>query len=168
MKMKSAWGRISFAGGWPGCIAALVNYAMVAVLALVLAHWAWVLFAPIAPATPPVAPQPVPTQVAAIAQGHWFGAGSPGMAPKSLPFSMKLVGVLGPAGNRPGFAIFRQGDGKQMHALLHQEIEPGIRIQSISAEAVILVRDGESFSVGLERKEAVLPGLKLSASGGPR
>ena len=101
-------------------LAGVLNYGMLAVLALTLAYWIWQLAAPAA--LPAVATKPLINReaVATITARHWFGGnntGLPGASPENA-LNIKLVGIFGAAKSKKqaGFAIFQLKDGKQVYA----------------------------------------------------
>jgi len=141
-------------------LARTLNYGMLAVLALTLAYWTWQLVAP--PALPAVATSPTVNReaVAIIAARHWFKSENTGQAggPTENVLNLKLVGIFGSAKNRKqaGFAIFQLTDGRQVYAMLNQEITPGLKLTGIAANAVTVEQEGLQVKIVLEEKAAVL------------
>jgi hypothetical protein len=80
--------------------------------------------------------------------------------------NFKLTGLYAPAGKKQGFAIFKMADGKQRSVLLHQEITPGIRLQSITQDSVKVGQEGSTQTLALESRKqnaasGPLPGFHL-------
>ena len=141
-------------------LAGMLNYGMLAVLALILAYWIWQLAAPAA--LPAVAANPLINReaVATITARHWFGGdntGIPGVPPENA-LNIKLVGIFGAAKSKKqaGFAIFQLKDGKQVYAMLNQEITPGLKLTGITANAVTVEQDGLQVKIVLEEKAVAL------------
>lgn len=135
--------RIRFSRPWQSVVTGLLNYAMVAILAITLAQWTWVLFGP-APLTAP-APAVMPSQslAATITASRWFNNDSPAPSPQeNATQGIKLVGVLGSTKSRPGFAILQLSSGKQLVALLNQEAAPGVKVTAIGKNEVAISQNG--------------------------
>ena len=109
-------------------------------LGLVLAYWTWAWFAP--------APLPRAMQVSEppgrlAAAGDLFGRGQPG-APLQSPtaLAVKLLGVIAGQPQGSGYALLQLDakDTRVVHA--GGELAPGIRVESVLPQQVILQREG--------------------------
>jgi hypothetical protein len=167
MKLSALRPKISFEKKWPDITAGLLHATLFIVGGVLLARWFWLIFAPVVPVLPPASEQPTSSQSANILSAHWFGATTGQMAiavPTTVNF--KLTGVFAPAGGKQGFAIFKMADGKQRSVLLHQEITPGIRLQSITQDSVQVGQEGSTQTLALENRKknatsTSLPGFHL-------
>jgi general secretion pathway protein C len=144
---------------------AVVSAATVAalvLLAFVLANWTWIWFGPrAAPRAEPVV-EPVSRSTVAHTLFGRVQGGQAAAAPSGL--AIMLVGVVAAAGNKPSYAVV-QVDAKTILAVrAGEEIAPGIRLDKVFADHVILQRAGASEDLALaERKKpppAVAPGTK--------
>jgi general secretion pathway protein C len=138
---------------------ALVTFAALALLGLVLAYWTWAW----------LAPRPEPRAQAAVQTGGrveaaygLFGSvqrDRNGAAPTGI--AVKLLGVVAASGSRSGsqssYAVFRL-DAKQTVAVREGgEIEPGVRLAEVHADHVVLERSGvrETLAWPQQSKSAV-------------
>ncbi|NOS97489.1 MAG: hypothetical protein HOP25_03350 [Methylotenera sp.] len=146
--MKSA--QINFSKPLRNWLITLINYAMVAAFAAVLAYWVWVFFKPhqiaaVAPSAPPVQ-----TILPTILGGHWFNqANTSGTKQVSVNVEMKLLGVMTPSKNQTGFAIFQLANGKQVHAVLNHEIAPGAQLVSLTPTTATISQNGSESTLEL-------------------
>lgn len=164
MKLPALRPQIRFEKQWPDLLAAILHVAAFVLGGMLLARWIWLLFAPTVPVLPLTLEQPASSQSATILAGHWFGASAGrtmAIAPTTVNF--KLMGVYAPTGSQQGFAIFKLADGKQRSVLLHQEITPGIRLQSIKQDAVQVGQEGNMQTLTLESRQTSTAAPKLLA-----
>lgn len=117
---------------WP----ALAQAALVLLLALQAGRVAWEMAAPVAP--PSAAPLPTPTQVPALSGYDPFFGGRTAAADTGLQ-GWTLYGVR--TGSR-GSAILGRGDGPQAAYRVGDELGPGLVLERVAADHVI-VRDGD-------------------------
>ncbi len=120
-----------------------------ALLALVLAYWTWAWGAP--------SPLPQATEVSApagrlAATGNLFGE-VPGGAHVGAPtrLAIKLLGVMAGAPAGSGYALL-QLDAKETQVVrAGEDLAPGIRVESVLSEQVILRRNGSRETLAWPR-----------------
>lgn len=121
-------------------VVSLVTFVAIALLALVLAYWTWVWFAP---RSEPRAPAAVQTGGRAETAYGLFGSAqraSNGAAPTGIAVS--LLGVVAASGGQSGFAVLRL-DARQTVAVREgREIKPGVLLAEVHADHVVLERGG--------------------------
>jgi len=150
---------IRFSTPWQSLLLALLNYAMVILLAITLAYWSWQFLQPDPVSAPPVASTPSQSFSNAINAAEWFGnSSSDGSATASL--DLKLVGIFGALNSastkHPGFAIFQMNNGKQVHAMLNQEFTPGLKLTNIGRDNVTILQNGIPQNILLDEKSRPL------------
>ncbi len=122
------------------------------VLGVLLAQWSWVLFAPHATAIAAVA-----ERGAAAEAGQLFGVaaafGVKSAEGVALP-NVRLVGVFAAGPGKPGFAVLKLDDQRQMGVALGKEVAPGTKLLEVHPDYVLLERAGVRQRVNLERKAA--------------
>lgn len=142
-------------------IVSLVTLAAIALLALVLAHWTWEWFAPLAE---PHAPLPDRTGVRANTAYTLFGNAQrnpEGAAPTGL--AVRLLGIVADTDGQRGYALM-QLEAKEMIAVREgDDVAPGIRLAKIDADHVILERGGVRETLAWPQKGVATP---FSASPG--
>ena len=131
--------------------------AMLAVLVAagtLAAQWFWYFAAPSAASAPP-APEPVQVVAAAenVAAAALFGAApAGGMALSGL--NIRLKGVFAGTPASQGVAIVNAG-GRDESARVGGEIVPGVVLESVHAQHVVLRRNGVAERVNLEERTVV-------------
>jgi len=158
---------------WQSLLLALLNYAMVAALAVTLAYWLWQLASPAPLAAVPVTESSPQNLTATINAAHWFGSNTGQEASTISSGDMKLVGIFGSvnsaSGKHPGFAIFQMSNGKQLHAMLNKEFTPGLKLTGISQDAVTVLQNGIPQTIVLDEKSGPveIPRIKSNAVSKP-
>jgi len=137
------------------------------ILGVLLAKWIWILFAPQATFT-----SAVPERAAGIETGQLFGVPvstetvSQGVA---LP-NVQLLGVFTASRGRPGFAVLKLDDARQLGVAEGEEVAAGTKLAAVHADHVMLERAGVQQRVNLENKypasqyQGVLPAHGAAAS----
>jgi len=165
---------IRFSTPWQSLLLALLNYAMLVLLAITLAYWSWQLFQPSPVSAPPVASTPNQPLSSTINAAGWFSdSNSDGVSTASL--DLKLVGIFGAlnhtannaSGKHPGFAIFQMSNGKQLHAMLNQEFTPGLKLTDIGRDSVTILQNGVPQNILLDEKSRPLEIARIK-SGTPK
>jgi hypothetical protein len=163
MKLTSLRSKIRFEKKWPELLADILLAAVFVLGGMLLAHWIWLFFAPVASVLPIKSERSASTQSATILAGHWFKYSSSqvvAVVPSSVNFN--LMGVYAPTDSTSGFAVFKMADGKQRSVLLKQEITPGVNLISVQQEGVEVGQDGATQYLKLPKNElAVNTGLSL-------
>ncbi|HLX28885.1 MAG TPA: hypothetical protein VKV24_10420 [Casimicrobiaceae bacterium] len=138
-------------------LSALATLIAGCALALVVAHFGWVIFgpAPVQIATPPPA-DPVGTLVAASLFGGDASTKSPDASGAMLSGDARLLGIVAEP-SKQGYAVFRLPSGPVIVGQ-GQEISPGVKLVSVEPFA-ITIRDG-----GGERRFLLAPSKTTSSS----
>ena len=128
----------------------LATLASVGLFALVLAYWTWVWLAPEPETRAPAAAEPVVR--AASATGLFGNAQRNASTPTGT--AIKLHGVVAGIGNRRGYAVV-QLDGRQILAVLEgEQIAPGIRLEKVSPDHIVMERGGIRETLAWPQKGA--------------
>jgi len=123
------------------------------VIALLLARWTWILFAPQTMAV--LAPKP---DIAKEISNTIFGteASTTVTSYSSLLPSVHLLGVFT---GKHGFAVLKLDEKNQRGVALGEEIINGIRLIKVESDHVVLEHNGMRQQVNLENKYANSKGL---------
>ena len=114
--------------------------AALSVLAFVLAYWTWVWWAP--SPLPQAAEISMPATHLAAA-GDLFGrlhGGAPAATPTGL--AVKLLGVMAALPEGSGYALLQLDAGKTRLVRAGGDLAPGIRVEKVLPQQVILQRNG--------------------------
>ena len=121
-------------------------------LGVLLAQWSWVLFAPHATAIAAVA-----EREAAAEAGQLFGVaaafGVKSAEGVALP-NVRLVGVFAAGPGKPGFAVLKLDDKRQVGVVMGEDVAPGTKLLEIHPDYVLLEHAGVQQRVNLEGKTA--------------
>jgi general secretion pathway protein C len=146
-------------------IPALAQFAALALLAWILAHWSWVLLAPRQQAVQPAAAAASLSKVLAekVVTLHLFGGGTVGSEATpaliaAAPSNISLRGIYATADGRSGFAALVI-DGNPVAAVVGQEFAPGMVLQRAYPDSIEMLRGGQVESVRL-------PNAPISGTGG--
>lgn len=121
------------------------------VLGVLLAKWFWILFAP-----HPIYTASAPANLTGLEAGQLFGKAasvesiSQGVA---LP-NVQLLGVFAASAGKPGFAILKLDDKRQVGVAEGQEVASGTKLLAVHADHVVLEHGGVQQKVILENKYA--------------
>jgi Type II secretion system protein C len=121
------------------------------ILGVLLAKWFWILFAPHATFT-----AAVPEHAAGPEAGQLFGvAATTGAATQgsALP-NVQLIGVFAASAGKPGFAIIKLDDKRQVGVTEGGEVASGTKLLAVHADHVLLEHGGVQQRVNLENKYA--------------
>lgn len=124
----------------PTAIASASKALASSLLGLVLAYWTWTWCAP-SPLPRSLEVPEAPARLAAA--GGLFGAvagGAPADAPTGLAVSLLGLVAGQPAGS--GYALLRLGAGETRVVRAGGELAPGIRVETVLPQRVILQRHG--------------------------
>lgn len=137
----------------PGRFGTLVTALLVLALAWVAARATWALVAPPRmAATPPAA-----AAVDLAAASRLFGGDAPAASGASRgPASYRLKGVVAPSAGSSGAAVLHV-NGKDVAVLLGAEVQPGVKLDEIQPDHVMLSRAGVRERVDLEVRMAAVP-----------
>jgi hypothetical protein len=128
------------------------------VLATMLAHWTWVLFAPRGASVLPAA-----EIMSNFEAEHLFGStAAPGVPVQASLPGVRLVGVF--SGN-PGFAVLELDGKRQLGLATGGEIVSGTRLVEVAKDLVVIERGGIRQQIRLESKAAAVnPGHNVPAA----
>ena len=134
----------------------LSTLAVLAMLGFVLAYWTWVW---IAPAPEPRA-HPAGAETHAANAGSLFGqareSGHPGAQAGT---ELRLLGLASASGKEPGYAVLQSGARQILAIRAGDEVAPGIRLEAVGVDHVVLVRNGarETLTWPAKNRPASLP-----------
>lgn len=141
--------------GW-----AVLNLALLFALAALLAHWTWRLAAPVP--TPPAqaarANLSLGTELETLRAARLFGtaAAEPGAAVEQVTsLNLKLRGVFAAQGEHPAAAIVNV-DGQDQPVVAGSEILPGVTLDAVAPDHVVLLNRGVRERLDLDAVGAPL------------
>ena len=130
-----------------------LEIALVAALAISLAHWTWVAATPRALAASALAEQQEAQPPGPVARRHLFGAALEGAQPVAdAGGGLALLGVF--SGRRPdaGRAILARLGSRPVIVVAGESIGEGLVLSEVHPDHVIIVRAGVPERVDLERR----------------
>ncbi|MDO8892638.1 MAG: type II secretion system protein N [Sulfurimicrobium sp.] len=141
----------------------LLSLGLVTLLCWQLAHWTWLFLAP-TPAKP-VAAAPATSDAARLLEtiraGHLFGtasqAGNLAAAQATTSLNLKLSGVFAASGKLPAVAIIDVENKGDLPFVNGDGILPGVTLEQVRPDHVVLNRGGVREKLLLEQKGAPLP-----------
>ncbi|MHB9101482.1 MAG: type II secretion system protein N [Sulfuricella sp.] len=133
----------------------LINAGLLVFFLWLLARWTWSFF----PASQSVPPRMSPPQVAtgdalaAISRARLFGGAAEPAAPTGLTaLNFKLLGVFATHEQEGMAAIINTGDPKNKAVRAGEEVAPGIVLDTVFADHVLLRRLGVTERLNLDSK----------------
>lgn len=135
---------------------ALLEFALVALLAVSLAYWTWAAVTPRATAASDWPAQLVVQAQAGAVKRSLFGSptdGDAGMV-ASASAGLRLVGVFSGAAPGKGRAILARQGAKPEVVAAGDPIADGLKLQEVYPDHVIVLRNGAPERVDLERVPA--------------
>lgn len=148
----------------------LLNLCLVTLLCWQLAHWTWRFLAP-APAKPlaTAATTPDPAHlIDTIRAAHLFGTAShaisPAMTQATTALDLKLSGVFAATGKLPAVAIINAGNRGDLPFMNGDTILPGVTLEQVRPDHVVLNRGGVMEKLLLEQKGPALALKKTAAN----
>ena len=120
-------------------------------MGILLARWVWIFFAPQA-----MAIAVVPEHGAALEAGRLFGqaASGVGSAQGTALSNVQLVGVFAASSGKPGFAILKLDDKRQVGVAVGGIVVPGTKLFEAHSDYVLLESGGIRQRVDLIGKRA--------------
>lgn len=112
------------------------------VLAVLLARWTWIWFAPYTPSVLPVAERASPADAERL-----FGVNA-SITDQTMPLAN--VGLIGVFAGRKGFAIFELDGKRQLGVPIGAEISPGMKLLEAAGDHVIVGWSGTRQRVDLK------------------
>ena len=140
---------------WPDA----VTFLALALLCWVLAKWTWVVLAPAAPVLPPPTPAPIDLQAALddILRAKLFSepaSAEPAPATSSRR-DVQLAGVFATAPQGRGWAVLQLEGKNQQVAASGAEIAPGVVLDQVFGDHVVVNRQGNRERLDLARRSTV-------------
>lgn len=135
-----------------GAVQLLVQVVLVLVLAWQLAYWTWRFAAPAPLASPPDRAAP-PVDLAAIAR--LFGAAAPASSAPGSAAGLRLKGVVAPTPGVAASAIFASPGGKDAAIFVGRDVAPGVKLEEVHPDHVIIARAGVRSRIDLEQQHSV-------------
>lgn len=138
----------------------LLELALVAALAIALARWTWIALAPRETGASAYVDETGNQRPGAIAQRHLFGASQAGMASgaggAASSLRVKILGVFAHREPGTGRAIVAQENGRPATVNVGDAISPGVVLQEVHPDHVLVLRAGVVERINLERRTANL------------
>lgn len=150
----------------------LLESALVAALAVALAHWTWVALTPRAVSVSSLPAEVENYRPGAIAQRHLFGESRAGMAgAEGIPGStlrLKILGVFSRRDPGAGRAILSLEAGKPAMVTAGEAIAAGVVLHEVHPDHVLVRRAGVIERVDLDRRAATVQGSPGAARPAPK
>lgn len=131
----------------------LLSLLLLLALAALLAHWTWRFAAPRPPQQAAGARAEVQLGAAleTLRAARLFGAsaGASGAVERETTLNLKLRGVFAALGGLPALAILAV-DGQDLAVATGKEVQPGVTLDSVAPDHVILVNRGARERLDLE------------------
>ncbi len=127
----------------------ILNLTILIALCALAAKWTWVFLAPAPAAVPGVTVTPTGDAAETILDRHLF---SNRIVMNLPPPNLKLEGVFAAVNGAGGVAIFQDSGGKSMMVPSTAQILPGMRLDAIYKDHVVIDRDGVKSRLNLEEK----------------
>jgi len=145
-----------FSPVWSGRLALIVSAGLALLVVWLLVRLAWLVIAGPQVESAPVPPVPRMAQVASNGEAfRWdlFGS-SRAAAPVIQPVApgrsnLRLLGIM--SGGPRGYAIIADSQGRENVYRVGDELPDGTRLDSVEAQRVIIVRNGRSEAMELDR-----------------
>jgi len=136
----------------------LLELSLIAALGISLAHWTWVALTPPAIAASALPGQLDAQRAASIVKRSLFGAPQEGKAAAVVDASptsrIKLLGIISRGAVGGGRAIFALESGKPTTVEAGSQIVPGLVLQEVHSDHVLVARSGSIERMKLDRRSA--------------
>lgn len=136
---------------WPALATTSAWGVSIFLAAWIVSGWFWDRIAP-APAFLPMVTETDPVAAASsVAMKHLMGVPKSQPASSDAPrrSSFRLLGLMTASSRWPGFAILSQNDREPLVVVEGEEIVPGVSLLQIMSDQVVIGRDGNKESLGL-------------------
>jgi type II secretory pathway component PulC len=125
----------------------IINAGLTIALAVVCAHWFWVFAAPRPVSVAAIAAPDAALAVAAIQRARLFGA-TPAVSNTVVDNTgLRLNGIY--SDTQGGIAVIAMGNDRAVTVRAGSEVKPGILLERIERDHVIIRRNGVEQRVGL-------------------
>lgn len=131
-----------------------LELALVAALAISLAYWTWVALSPAAVAAPMQSSSHDLDRPEQLASRNLFGASSAGAAagPRTVSAGITVLGVFAGKRSGEGRAILVRQGSRPASIAAGESITEGLALQEVHPDHVIILRNGVSERIDLERR----------------
>lgn len=133
----------------------LLELALVAALAAVLAHWTWIVLTPSTVAATTLSVGSEPRSAFPPVRAQLFGAGAAAETANSA--RLKLVGLFSPHAGKSGRAIFLLENGKSRSARVGDTVAGELVLQEVHPDHVVLGHSGGVERLKLDRRARQQP-----------
>lgn len=138
---------------------AILEFLLVALIGVALAHWTWVAISPRTIAVSELqGPQGGARFATSVSKRNLFGSAaadkSATVAEAAPSSSMKLLGVIARGGKGGGRAILSLDSGKVREVEAGWQISPGLVLKEVHSDHVIVARNGVPERIRLNRRAA--------------
>lgn len=141
----------AYAASWLPRFASL---AAIAILAAVCAQWFWVFFAPQEPALPHRPEASLERPLDAIARARPFGTGPAAQPAAPAPTTDLLLRGISST-RKGGMAVIAIDKGRTVAVSAGDEILPGVRLEKVQPDHVLVSRNGVQQRLELPRRKPV-------------
>lgn len=140
---------------WPD----LLEFVLLAGLAVALAQWTWVAFTPRSVGESALPGASESGHAEASVKRHLFGVGAPDVSPQqgdARASSLRLLGVVAPGTAGSGRAIFVTEAGVRKVATVGETLSAGLVLKEVQPDHVVVTRDGAVERIALDRRAAAM------------
>lgn len=137
-----------------------LNIGLLVIFCWLLAQWTWLLLPKSRPPAAGTQLLSAPAAAEKLAGSHLFGRAAGFSAPAATQVSssasnLKLQGVFAALGSLPAFAILSVGGKPAAPFQAGKEVSPGLMLESVQPDHVILRRQGAQERINLQNAVAV-------------
>ncbi len=125
------------------------EFGALALLGLVFAYWTWTWWAP--SPLPPAPEMSAPAGHLAAADNLFGEARSGALAATPTGLAVKLLGVMAATPEGSGYALLQLDAGKTQLVRAGGDLAPGIRVEQVRPQQVILQRNGARETLALPK-----------------
>ena len=133
----------------------LLLLSLLLALGAQLAHWTWVFLAPRPSVTQTLGATTDLTQAGqTIVSAQLFGQNSHQntVLAAETELNIRLKGVFAAVGRNPSYAIVNTGDKNDLSVPIGTEIQPGIKLQAVHPQYIVVSQEGILKRVNLDQK----------------
>ena len=135
----------------------VLEFALLAALAVALAQWTWIALTPRAVAESALSGAGDPGVAGVTVKRNLFGAGALGQSQQreAAPGpSFRLLGVITPGSAGRGRAIFASESGPRRVVNAGELLSAGVVLKEVNPDHVVVAREGTVERIGLDRRAA--------------
>ena len=138
-------------------LADALEFALLAALAVALAHWTWIALTPRAVAASALSGAGESGHAGVPVRRNLFGVGVPGLLQQreaATGASLRLLGVIAPGSAGRGRAIFAAESGARRVVNAGELLAAGVVLKEVNPDHVVVTREGAVERIGFERRSA--------------